>query len=423
MGTEGHALLLFTNVYPFDKGEEFLENEIDALAEAFDKVVVIACQTGPDAKLTRRLPEGVMALHVDGRRPTGRKQAALTTAKGMGHLAGGRFAEMDRPKDPRHVVMDAQFEGRARSAYAQLAPQFDRMGLGQLEEVTLCAYWLHIPARVAILVAEQLPQLYPLLRISQLISRTHRYDLYEEAAPMGHIPLRAALLGRFDAVHPVSDDGTEYLRRRYPAHAGKVSTRRLGTPDPGERVQTSRQPFHVVSCSFTLPVKRLDRFAPALKLVQDAGFDVLWTHYGSGDELDGLRAQAESLLGKEHVVMPGYVRNTDLAGFYREQHPSLFMNLSASEGLPVSIMEATALGLPVVATDVGGVREIVHEGRNGALLPADFTDQQAADALLAVARMDDQAYAQLCDAARTVWEENFSKDRVYPAFAAELREG
>lgn len=423
MGNEGHGLLLFTNVYPFDKGEEFLENEIGALAEAFDKVVVIACQAGPEARLTRPLPEGVVALHVDGRRPAARRQAVLTTASGLARLAGGRFTEMDRPTDPRHVVMDAQFEGRARAAHAELVGQLDRMGLDRLEEVTLCAYWLHVPARVAMLVADQLPHLHPGLRVNQLVSRTHRYDLYEEEAPMGHIPLRRALLERLDAVHPVSDDGTRYLQRQYPAQAGKVSTRRLGTPDPGERVQTSRQPFHVVSCSFTLPVKRLDRFAPALKLVQEAGFDVKWTHYGSGEELDQLRKDAQSLLGAQHVEMPGYVRNTELAGLYRDQHPSVFMNLSASEGLPVSIMEAAALGLPVVATDVGGVREIVHDGRNGALLPADFTDRQAAEALLAIARMDDEAYARLCGQSRAVWEENFSKERVYPAFAAELRKG
>jgi glycosyltransferase involved in cell wall biosynthesis len=47
---------------------------------------------------------------------------------------------------------------------------------------------------------------------------------------------------------------------------------------------------------------------------------------------------------------------------------SVFVNPSYSEGLPTSVMEAAALGLPIVATDVGGTRELIADGESGFII-------------------------------------------------------
>jgi glycosyltransferase involved in cell wall biosynthesis len=56
----------------------------------------------------------------------------------------------------------------------------------------------------------------------------------------------------------------------------------------------------------------------------------------------------------------------------------IFCLSSHHEGLPVAIMESLVLGIPVVATDVGGVRELVDQGRQGLLVPAHRPDRLAA---------------------------------------------
>src|SRR5262249_37268532 len=56
----------------------------------------------------------------------------------------------------------------------------------------------------------------------------------------------------------------------------------------------------------------------------------------------------------------------------------VFCLASHQEGLPVAVMEAMALGLPIVATDVGGVSELVADHVHGLLVPPSQPDQLAA---------------------------------------------
>jgi glycosyltransferase involved in cell wall biosynthesis len=68
----------------------------------------------------------------------------------------------------------------------------------------------------------------------------------------------------------------------------------------------------------------------------------------------------------------------------------VFALSSASEGYSIALLEACAAGLPIVATDVGGNREIVRDGVNGRLVPA--ADVAAlATALIALLRGGDEA--------------------------------
>jgi len=59
---------------------------------------------------------------------------------------------------------------------------------------------------------------------------------------------------------------------------------------------------------------------------------------------------------------------------------------SAWEGLPMVLLEAASMGLPIVATDVGGNREIVFNGKNGFLVPAK-NSEELANAMLNLMRL------------------------------------
>src|SRR5205085_12319852 len=92
----------------------------------------------------------------------------------------------------------------------------------------------------------------------------------------------------------------------------------------------------------------------------------------------------------------------------------LFVLPSRSEAFPNALIEAMASGLPVVATDVGGIPEVVRPGINGQLVPPDDVGALA-DAVLAL--MDDPAgAAALGQAARAEVERHYTIDRMVERF-------
>jgi glycosyltransferase involved in cell wall biosynthesis len=88
---------------------------------------------------------------------------------------------------------------------------------------------------------------------------------------------------------------------------------------------------------------------------------------GDGPERSAVRARAAELDLTDAVTFVGSVPQADLPALYRAA--DVFALSSDFDNSPNVVLEAMASGLPVVATDVGGVREFVAEGVGGAVVP------------------------------------------------------
>jgi colanic acid/amylovoran biosynthesis glycosyltransferase len=143
----------------------------------------------------------------------------------------------------------------------------------------------------------------------------------------------------------------------------------------------------------------LDAFA---RLVAE-GIDGELTIVGDGPLRTALEALARGLGVARRVHFAGRVGQDEILHFY--ERADIFALASFSEGIPVVLMEAMATQLPVVATRITAIPELVEDGRHGLLVPPDRSDLLAA-ALTALAR-NPARRAEMGRAARAQIETGF----------------
>ena len=174
-------------------------------------------------------------------------------------------------------------------------------------------------------------------------------------------------------------------------------------------------PFRIGYCGRLREIKGvhvlLDAFAGALAARPDADLRLVVAGDGSAEE--ALAARARRLGVADRVDWLGQVEDT--AGFYRTL--DLYVQPSFAEGLPNSVMEAMLAGRPVLATDIGGNRDLVTDGVTGRLFPVG--DAEALGALIAELSDDGAAplRARLAARARELIESRYGMDGVVDALA------
>jgi glycosyltransferase involved in cell wall biosynthesis len=144
-----------------------------------------------------------------------------------------------------------------------------------------------------------------------------------------------------------------------------------------------------------------------------------WTHIGDGPELRRVSGAVRDAPANLEVRLSGRQTNDVVRRHYRETPVDAFVLASTHEGLPVSIQEALAAGVPVVATSVGGVPEAVGDD-NGVLLPAAATVEEIVRALERVLLAPDAEDAARRRASRARWVRDFDAERNHAAFATAL---
>jgi glycosyltransferase involved in cell wall biosynthesis len=113
-------------------------------------------------------------------------------------------------------------------------------------------------------------------------------------------------------------------------------------------------------------IKDLETLLRAFKVVQGEIKSAVLLIAGDGPVREKMMVLAQSLGISEAVIFLGW--RHDLPILYRTM--DIFLLSSRNEGTPVSVIEAMAAGLPVVATNVGGVPDLVNPGNSGLLVPA-----------------------------------------------------
>ena len=403
-------MLLITSNYPYAKGEEFLETEIVYLAQKFEVHIVPISRHAADAS-HRPLPAGVSvypevmrAIPVGGRKTAQwllRHPAKIISILKMVGQECGRLR--CRP------VLLQEFS-RFITLALRLNEVLSRLFVQQRIDVVY-SYWLFAGALAAALLREK-----GVAKVA--ISRVHRADLYHEHTKLGYLPGQAVTIAHLDKIFCISQHGVDYLKNHYPNAQHKIELSRLGVrPAPILNSPSTDGRLHLVSCAYLSPVKRIHLLVKALARCQ---MPVTWTHLGGGKLEDEIRKMAAGLPENIHWHITGPVPNYEILQFYREHPVDLFINVSASEGLPVSIMEAMSYGIPVAATDVGGSKELVISGQSGILLPADITPELLTQTIADFYQLPISKKQAMRQAAWQVWHDRVNAETQYPNFVHRL---
>jgi len=127
-----------------------------------------------------------------------------------------------------------------------------------------------------------------------------------------------------------------------------------------------KTPIKAVTVGRLIPLKRVDGLLEALKELPDLGLVVV----GDGPERLRLERRARELGVSDRVYFAGQRSKKEALGLMAAC--DLFVLNSVHEGLPHVVLEAMALGLPVVATAAGGTPEVVRDGETGVLVPGRY---------------------------------------------------
>lgn len=411
-------LLVLTDHFPCASGEEFFGMELPYLADVHDEIIIIPVRRTSSDVVTRELPPGVKVVLPAAASMTN-KWSIL--ARKLPNIVGSNegFVDWANIARPRRLLADLVFAAQSLDIYDRVSRALKSVDLSAYTSVVLYSYWMFYGVSVGRQLALNEFRGIP----TTLMSRAHRYDLDEGSNPLGFLAARPYFSRVMDRVCAISDTAAGLLPpNRFPAQS-KIVVRRLGVPEQPE-VERATPSNWIVSCSGTSPVKRLDLLMDAVLEVDRRGVPIRWTHIGGGDQsvLDGLSDRAQQLSERSSFELLGQKPSSFVRTYHLNPDLCAFVNVSSSEGVPVTIMEALACSLPVIATDAGGTYELVKDGVNGTLLDLHPSADAIADAIIESFTLKPDSTRERAANARETWSQLSNSEQLYSSFARELKD-
>jgi glycosyltransferase involved in cell wall biosynthesis len=398
------TLYLFTQKFPYIGGETFLEGELPYLAKAFERVLIYPREYGQDYYAA--LPTNVSVMKPIATPGSLRIRSLVATH--WKWILGWVVAELWHAPHRFQFIRDFRFQWNRMLGMVKESVGLKQELLEQAEGVYY-SYWFNEWATLLAMCREQGLK-------GKLVARMHGYDFDEKQNGRGYFPFRRLELAAFDAVHQISGYGLRHVHSQYPRYT-HFNLNRLGVSDNGmANCGKETEPYRLVSCSNFVALKRIPLLIETLSLMK---IPFIWVHFGSGAGMEEAKALAARVLPEGSYHFKGFVPNQQVLQYYREQTVDAFINMSELEGIPVSLMEAIASGIPVIGCNVCGVPEIVGE-ETGLLLPSEVKPETAAIAIglfLKEKSRDLNFRKQVFQ----FWSENYSAEVNYRSFVNRLQ--
>lgn len=397
-------LFIYTSHFPFtEMSEAFLMPELEAGINQIFPITLIPVN---NATFRRAVPNGVIVDESLSR--------SSLISKILCTMLIVRYLRFYKIRDFKILVKPHLFFDAIKYLYASNLVYQDlkkRVKKYNDANTVFYSYWLsYTPIAFALYKYNN-----PHIRC-KFIARGHGSDIY--GIKIGHYyPLRDFVFKYIDTVYTISSYGQSYLLELYPFARNKILLSRLGVY---RNLSMGKNDgiIRLISCSSVIPLKRVSLIFTSVYNFARTYFNyqIEWIHIGSGPLISDLEEKVErNKRSNLKIELKGLLNNKEILDYYKQTYITSFLLLSTTEGIPVSIMEAISSGIPVIATDVGGVSEIVNE-RTGKLLRCDFQQEEFNKALIEVIDCRDS----MSESVFQYFEENYDAEKNFYQFYREL---
>ncbi len=406
------TLILFSASFPFGTAETFLKNEFSLLANTFDRIFIVTNDLS--SELTTQISSEIKVIRYPYTASLLSKVSALANFL---HLRKELRFMHRREISLNKASLFTLFTSYAKAIEVHLF--LEKLVVEnniELSKLRLYSYWMNDMAAGIAMFRHKHQE-------AKALCRTHGWDVYFERHKPAYLPLRNFIIGNLDATFCISQNGKEYLDElTQHKFSQKIKLSRLGTFNTKGVLSASNSgKMKLLSCSNIIPLKRTHLIIEALAIIND--LEIEWIHFGTGVLKNKVEKLArEKLSGKKniHFEFGGQVNNETLLNYYSSNAIDVFINVSETEGLPVSIMEANSFGIPAIATDVGGVSEIVQHKVNGYLLPVTASSSDIARTIEVLYYLSPYEKNEMRKNAFQNWNKNFNAEINYLIFAKDI---
>jgi len=402
------CLLFFTSSYPYGNGESFIENEIFHLSNAFETIIIVSNNT--EGEQTRNTPKNCIIERMPYELNKIQKLLSL-----LGVFKKLFWQEIRIIKHTYNLklslliiktILQTLQKGKTLGKHiSKLISQNSTLE----DQIYLYSYWSND-------VAFANTQIKKSNQIKHVISRAHGWDVYFEANKAKYLPLRKHLIENSNGIHFISKTGNKYYTSIFPELKHKMFVSRLGVPKQNIIPKKKESSFRIVSCSSVIPLKRVHLIVETLALLEN--IEIEWVHFGDGPLFERLKDKCKQLLDAKPNIkydLKGRVTNHDVIAYYQSNYTDAFINVSTTEGIPVSIMEAMSFGIPCIATNVGGTSEIVNHLKNGILLDSNTIIADISQAIILL-QSNKTKNEELRDNAYQTWKTKYNADLNFNSF-------
>ena len=409
-------VFFFTGAFPFWFGEQFVDDEFEELSK-MDSNIVVICISDKEKKIEyKRTLSKAKAHYIEIEISKFEKIFSLrylffkkVLKEVWGVLKDRQY--QDKLQVIKIILLDF---AKARKIYSNTLPIIRKYSFKKGEQNLFYSYWHDIRAIGITMLKNQYSN-------SKFISRAHRWDIYFEENKPKYLSFKKWMFINLDYNILISDDAKKYIEERFPGIPKNLCVHKLGKNNVRQHLTEKKNEsyFTICSCSSVTEVKRLERIINSLGLIKTP--NVKWIHFGDGPLIDGMKTLAEKELKHISFEFRGNCSNSTILDFYAENFVDVFINLSSSEGIPVSIMEAISSGIPVIATNVGGTKEIINK-KNGYLINKDLECSNISLILTEHFNKTHEEIIEMRKNAREYWFKNYNASKNYKRFINFLNE-